>query len=111
MPIKLAAVVVLLACSPASALDCYSSPLRDRQHWSWRQIEGRTCWYPGRPGLSKAVLRWPNGSTTVPPADLTSGSAAPPTRPRDALEDELLLESTWPELPPATFEERFRGMR
>jgi len=104
--IRLAAVIVVLACSPASALDCYSAPLRDKRHWSWRQVEGRTCWYPGRPGLSKAALRWPASSTSVPPADLTSGSAAP----RDAAKDEL-LQSSSPQLTPDTFDERFRGVR
>jgi len=100
---------MLLACSPASALDCYSTPLRDKRHWSWRQVEGRTCWYPGAPGMSKAALRWPTSSTSVRPPGLTSGSATPRTQPRDP-EEELLLESTWPPLHDS-FEERFQGKR
>jgi len=27
--------------------------------WSWRLIDGRKCWYEGKPGLSKALLEWP----------------------------------------------------
>ena len=109
MSIRLAAVIVVLACSPASALDCYSAPLRDKRHWSWRQVEGRTCWYPGQPGMSKAALRWPATSTSAPRRDLTSGSATRRVPPQDA-EDELLQESIWPPLQDS-FEERFQGGR
>lgn len=27
-------------------------------HWSWREIDGRRCWYQGDPGRSKSLLRW-----------------------------------------------------
>jgi hypothetical protein len=30
----------------------------DHRYWSFRIIEGRTCWYPGRPGKPKSELRW-----------------------------------------------------
>ena len=109
MSIRLAAVIMLLACSPASALDCYSTPLRDKRHWSWRQVEGRTCWYPGAPGVSKAALRWATRSTSAPRRDLTSGSATRSAPPRDP-EEELLLESSWPPLQDS-FDERFQGAR
>jgi hypothetical protein len=28
-------------------------------YWSWRQIDGRKCWYEGKPMLSKSLLEWP----------------------------------------------------
>ena len=28
-------------------------------YWSWRMIDGRKCWYEGKPMLSKALLEWP----------------------------------------------------
>jgi hypothetical protein len=28
-------------------------------YWSWRMIDGRKCWYEGKPKLSKAMLEWP----------------------------------------------------
>jgi len=108
--IRLAAVITLLACSPASALDCYSTPLRDKRHWSWRQVEGRICWYPGAPGMSKAALRWPPSSTPMRPPDLTSGSATRRAPPKESEEDQLLQESIWPPLDDS-FEERFQGAR
>src|SRR5215470_17885512 len=27
--------------------------------WSYRLIDGRKCWYEGKPGLSKSLLEWP----------------------------------------------------
>ncbi|MBR0823219.1 hypothetical protein JQ627_35405 [Bradyrhizobium liaoningense] len=31
------------------------------QWWSYRLIDGRKCWYAGKPKLSKALLEWPAG--------------------------------------------------
>src|ERR1700744_2481138 len=31
-------------------------------YWSWRMIDGRKCWYEGKPMLSKAMLEWPDKS-------------------------------------------------
>jgi hypothetical protein len=28
-------------------------------YWSWRLIDGRKCWYEGKPMLSKSSLEWP----------------------------------------------------
>jgi hypothetical protein len=44
--------------------------------WSYRIIDGRKCWYEGKPGLSKALLEWP-GSTSAEPL---SDDAAPAAR-------------------------------
>jgi hypothetical protein len=27
-------------------------------YWAWRMIDGRKCWYEGKPGMSKDNLRW-----------------------------------------------------
>src|SRR5260370_40581227 len=35
--------------------------------WSYRLIDGRKCWYEGKPGLSKSLLEWP-GEESAPPA-------------------------------------------
>jgi hypothetical protein len=34
--------------------------------WSYRLIDGRKCWYEGKPGLSKALLEWPKGVAEQP---------------------------------------------
>jgi hypothetical protein len=35
-------------------------------YWSWRMIDGRKCWYEGKPMLSKAMLGWPAESAAQP---------------------------------------------
>ena len=35
----------------------------DGRHWAYRIIDGRECWYPGRPGKPKNELFWDRGIT------------------------------------------------
>jgi hypothetical protein len=93
-----ALILLVLAPSAAAALECYTSALRDNRHWSWRQVDGRRCWYPGLPGVSKSRLRWPKTSIAPSKDRQTSASTAapPPSSQRD--EEEVLLQSIWPPL-------------
>jgi hypothetical protein len=34
--------------------------------WSYRLIDGRKCWYEGKPGLSKSSLEWPEEVSAQP---------------------------------------------
>ena len=34
-------------------------PSNPHGYWSWRVIDGRKCWYKGKPMLSKSSLEWP----------------------------------------------------
>src|SRR5215472_5089009 len=37
-----------------------ATPSNPQGHWwSYRLIDGRKCWYEGKPGLSKSLLEWP----------------------------------------------------
>ncbi|MBI5265051.1 MAG: hypothetical protein HY852_24925 [Bradyrhizobium sp.] len=36
------------------------------QWWSYRLIDGRKCWYEGKPMLSKALLEWPQRTSAQP---------------------------------------------
>lgn len=48
---------------------CTSSmPPSSHEYWSWRLIDGRKCWYEGKPMLSKASLEWPAKSSLEQPA-------------------------------------------
>jgi hypothetical protein len=38
-------------------------------YWSWRLIDGRKCWYEGKPMLSKALLEWPARAAAQPNSD------------------------------------------
>lgn len=54
------AIIVILSISyarSAELLEC-SSRKRGDGYWSWREVDGRRCWYPGRPGKSKTELHW-----------------------------------------------------
>jgi hypothetical protein len=55
-------LLLLLLLWPAPAADtgviCRPTPGDRREWWSWREVDGRRCWYLGRPGRSKALLRW-----------------------------------------------------
>jgi hypothetical protein len=85
----------------------------DGRHWAYRIVDGRECWYPGRPGKPKNELFWrqtvdqPEAETeTKPPSPL---AAAPPEKSetteamleewRPAAADQLLaFTCCWPEL-------------
>jgi hypothetical protein len=46
-------------------------------YWSWRMIDGRKCWYEGKPMLSKSLLEWPAESAAQADAKSEPASAAP----------------------------------
>src|SRR5215471_12451274 len=94
----------------------------DGHYWAYRIIDGRECWYPGRPGKPKNELYWVRGTTpsarqtvdqpgteTVPSEPPSRLVAAPPEKPeiaeampaewRATAADQLLaLTCCWPEL-------------
>ena len=42
-----------------ASIECKAKvPPAAKEYWSWRLIDGKRCWYPGRPGMDKANLRW-----------------------------------------------------
>jgi hypothetical protein len=44
----------------SAAQQCSAAvPSNQLGHWSWRMIDGRKCWYEGKPLLSKSLLEWP----------------------------------------------------
>ena len=53
----LAVVILLMSTISAAAIDC--QPKAGGSGWSWRQIDGKRCWYKGAAGMDKAKLRWP----------------------------------------------------
>jgi hypothetical protein len=36
------------------------------QWWSYRLIDGRKCWYQGKPMLSRSLLEWPKEASMQP---------------------------------------------
>ena len=54
----LAPIGMLTAQAKAQIKECSASPSKTQGHWSWRQIDGRKCWYAGKTMISKSLLRW-----------------------------------------------------
>jgi hypothetical protein len=45
--------------------------------WSYRLIDGRKCWYEGKPALSKSLLEWPVEVSAPPASGEEVASAVP----------------------------------
>jgi len=75
------AIVVASSVIAARADVCLpAKPSNQRgQYYSWRVIDGRTCWYAGRPGRSKSQLHWAVISTpdrpSVNPVEIVRATA------------------------------------
>ena len=56
------------------------------QWWSYRLIDGRKCWYEGKPLLSKSLLEWPKEASAqrVSNGKVTSVVTQKPGNPLDA---------------------------
>jgi len=65
--VAFAVAATVLLTTAASAIECRSSPPKPaKEYWAWREIDGRQCWYAGKPGMDKAKLHW-NSEATVRP--------------------------------------------
>jgi hypothetical protein len=69
-------------------------------YWSWRMIDGRKCWYEGKPMLSRAMLEWPANATAQPDSNAELASAPPARRdPMNAqareLDDSNTFDALW----------------
>ncbi|WP_438274590.1 hypothetical protein [Nitrobacter sp.] len=54
-----------VSTNPAQAIQCSPEwPSHARSHWSYRLIDGRKCWYAGKPMLSRSMLHWSSTQTT-----------------------------------------------
>jgi hypothetical protein len=63
----------------AQAKQCTAvAPPNMHSYWSWRLIDGRKCWYEGKPMLSKSLLEWPSQASARPAAGKELASAAKP---------------------------------
>jgi hypothetical protein len=73
------------------------------QWWSYRLIDGRKCWYEGKPMLSKSLLEWPKEASAQPVSNgkVTSVVTQKPGNPLDAqartLNDSDTFEARWRE--------------
>ena len=63
-------LAIWVAAAPFASLtsaqakqQCSAAAPPDHGYWSWRLIDGRKCWYEGKPMLSKSLLEWPAQSS------------------------------------------------
>jgi hypothetical protein len=68
-------VMALLLPSAAAAATC--SATRGGSEWSWRLIDGKKCWYRGKPGMSKSSLHWAAAAAAEPSKTARVGQARP----------------------------------
>ena len=78
--------------------------------WSYRLIDGRKCWYEGKPGLSKSLLEWPV-EVSAPPASGEEVASTVPEKARNPLNSQAWAPNSQPWAPsdPDTFEARWRA--
>ena len=102
------AVALIGSAGNAHAIDCQSEKGAGYP-WAWRQIDGKRCWYKGKAGMDKKLLRWAESGTTRPAA---AAKRRPPATTEDPAERERLVRSYWPPLPPVDiFGDRFDAVR
>ena len=87
------AVALIGSAGNARAIECQSEK-GTGYPWSWRQIDGKQCWYKGLPGMDKKQLHWAEATSAL------SAAKRPPSATNDGDDDdERLLHSYWPPLP------------
>ena len=102
--IALAAWTVTLGMPNAQAKQSCNAAVPSHQQgqwWSYRMIDGRKCWYEGKPMLSKSLLEWPKGASaqTASNREVQSVVTERPGNPLDAqaraLKDSDTFEDTF----------------
>jgi len=85
-------------------------PSNPQGHWTYRIIDGRKCWYEGKPGLSKSLLEWPV-EVSAPPASGEEVASTVPEKARNPLNSQAWAPNSQPWAPsdPDTFEARWRA--
>ena len=79
-------VAFFFATTPTQAKQCSAErPSNAQSYWSYRLIDGRKCWYEGKPMLSKSLLHWPTSSRTAA-ANPRPSSERQPAKPRDLMD-------------------------
>src|ERR1700746_1733977 len=76
--------------------------------WSYRLIDGRKCWYEGKPGLSKTLLEWPK-EASARPAPVEEVTNAAPEKLRTPLDSQAWapISRTWVPANSDNFETRW----
>lgn len=108
LTVSIAALSSLEMTSVHAKQQCAAAmpPNPQSQWWSYRLIDGRKCWYAGKPMLSKSLLEWPTEVTSEPGSrgEASGVVMAKPSKPGNPLDARALALKDFD-----TFEERWRA--
>ena len=93
--------------SAAQAKQTCSAAMPSNPHgyWSWRLIDGRKCWYEGKPSVSKSLLEWPTQASAQPDPN-EEVARVTPEKSGNPLDSQARAPDD-----ADTFEARWRGIR
>ena len=92
---------MLTAQAKAPIRECSASPSKTQGHWSWRQIDGRKCWYAGKAMISKSLLRWAPAAPAqakvkvAPSVNVATEKRSGPMNAQARMLDDDSFESRW----------------
>jgi hypothetical protein len=107
------AVLSIVGEADAQARQQCSASAASHAYWSWRLIDGRKCWYKGKPMVSKALLEWPAQTAEQPAprgaeiASVRSRAAEIASARSQTYRDPLDAQASAPDDDSATFEARW----
>src|SRR5690348_14296619 len=103
-----AALAVVGIATAQAKQSCKVAADSGHGYWSWRLIDGRKCWYEGKPMLSKSLLAWPaKTSAARTPAKADNASASPRQRDAPKHDDPMDAEASLPDT--TTFDALWRS--
>jgi len=80
-------IAFFFSVTPTQAKQCSAErPSNAQSYWSYRLIDGRKCWYEGKPMLSKSLLHWPVSSRAVAATPPRPSSERQPAKLRNPLD-------------------------
>jgi hypothetical protein len=111
-----ACAMLLSSATNAQSIECaVDVPKPAKGQWYYRLIDGRKCWYEGKPMMPKSSLHWPKQKPVVeaevatpapaqevPPSTVSASPSSDPNiwpAPVNALDD-TSFESRWQALKP-----------
>ena len=108
----LAALLPIAVPTAQAKQQCSAAmPSNPQGHWwSYRLIDGRKCWYEGKPGLSKSLLEWPK-EVLAEPASGEEIASTVREKPPNPLDSQAWAPNSqaWAAPDPDTFEARWRA--
>jgi hypothetical protein len=93
----IAGIIMLtpLSTAASAAVECKAElPAARTGHWSWRNIDGKRCWYLGDARMEKTNLEWPRSA--APPAPIESASDNALRKTYSPKVEYLPFEQRWP---------------